>query len=222
MSSQKCPACRQRKPKRSCPALGQLICTVCCATKRLVEIKCPQDCVYLSSARSHPPAAVQRRQERDLSFLFPLISDLSETQHRLVLLFQSVVVKHAGGAIPPLQDIDVADAVAAVAATLETAGKGIIYEHQAVSVPAQRLTAELRQVVSEIIAQDNSHQGRIERESAIALRRIEQGARSAQRALPGDESPVYLRLLNRLMATVAAEGSTPEGPGSSPGLIIQP
>ena len=32
-----------------------------------------------SSARSHPSAVVQRRQERDLRFLLPLVSDLSET-----------------------------------------------------------------------------------------------------------------------------------------------
>ena len=33
-----CPVCGQRKARRECPALGQTICTVCCATKRLVEI----------------------------------------------------------------------------------------------------------------------------------------------------------------------------------------
>jgi len=28
MDQQKCPACRERRPKRSCPALGALICFV--------------------------------------------------------------------------------------------------------------------------------------------------------------------------------------------------
>jgi hypothetical protein len=224
MTSQKCPACRERKPKRSCPALGQTICTVCCATKRLVEIKCPADCVYLSSARSHPPAVVQRRQEKDLNFLLPLISDLSDAQYRLVLLFQSVTLKHADGAIPPLQDADVADAAAALAATLETARKGIIYEHQAASVPAQRLAAELQRVLGELMSQNSSQQSRIERESALALRRLEQGARSAARALPDDEAPVYLRLLARMMATTEGAGAGGAGGADSgeAGLIIQP
>ena len=42
MGQQKCPSCRERSPKRSCPALGAMICTVCCATKRQVEIQCPR------------------------------------------------------------------------------------------------------------------------------------------------------------------------------------
>ena len=81
------------------PRSARQICTVCCATKRQVEIKCPADCVYLTSARAHPPAVVQRRQERDLGFLLPLVSDLTETQYRLVVLFQSVTVKHAEQAV---------------------------------------------------------------------------------------------------------------------------
>ena len=36
-----CSLCGQRRAKRACPALGQQIWPVCCATKRLVEIRCP-------------------------------------------------------------------------------------------------------------------------------------------------------------------------------------
>jgi hypothetical protein len=226
MSNQKCPLCTDRRSKRSCPALGRTICTVCCATKRQVEINCPPDCIYLSSARSHPPAVVQRRQERDLSFLLPLISDLTDSQYRLVLLFQSVAVKHAQSAMPSVEDVDIAEAASAVAATLEPARKGIIYEHQAVSAPAQRLTTELRGVVAELIAQNPSQQARIERESAVALRRLEQGARTALAALPGDETPVYLKLLNRMMsgAPAGADQSSDQETRTAPrgGLIIQP
>ncbi len=227
MAIQKCPVCRDRKPKRSCPALGQTICTVCCATKRLAEINCPPDCVYLSSAKAHPPAVVQRRQERDLGFLLPLISSLTEAQSRLVVLLQSAIVRHAEGASPPLYDVDVADAAAAVAATLETARKGIIYEHQAVSLPAQGLTTELRQVLEALVTQNPTLVARLERDAAIALRQIEQGARTAEHALAGDEAPVYLKLLERVFAGQPGEiGTTPgdaaaaTAPGS--GLIIQP
>lgn len=226
MQNQNCPSCGERKPKRSCPALGKTICTVCCATKRLVEIKCVEDCAYLSSARSHPPAIVQRRQERDLAFLLPTISDLTEPQYRLVLLFQSVAVKHARGAIPALQDVDVAEAAATLAATLETAGKGIIYEHQAVSVPARRLSDEFGRVLGELITQNAARQARIEREAAIALRRIEQGARSAGKILAGDEPPVYLHALTRMLTeNPAASGATSGGGNDqvpSGSLIIQP
>lgn len=223
MSNQKCPVCRGRKPKRSCPARGQTICTVCCATKRLVEIHCPQDCVYLSSAKAHPAAAVQRRQDRDLGFLLPLVANLTETQYRLVVLFQSVIVRHAASAMPPLYDADVAEAAAATAATLETSRKGIIYEHQAVSAPAQRLTGDLRQVVGDIITQNTTQQSRIERDAAAALRQIEEGARRAEKALAGDDAPAYLKLLGRIFAE--ADQPAPGAPGGQPGggnLIVQP
>src|ERR687884_1465190 len=76
-----CPSCGQRKGKRACPALGRPICTVCCGTKRQVEIDCPPTCAYLSAARAHPAAAVMRRREMDLRFVVPLLSDLSDPQY---------------------------------------------------------------------------------------------------------------------------------------------
>jgi hypothetical protein len=217
MSYQKCPVCRDRRPKRSCPALQQTICTVCCATKRLVEINCPADCVYLSAAKAHPPAVVQRRQERDLGFLLPLVSDLTETQYRLAVLLQSITVKHAGQAAPPLLDVDVAEGAAAAASTLETARKGIIYEHQAVSVPAQRLTDEYGRIVAELIKQNASQQARVERDAAVALRKIEAGARAAEKALAGDEAPVYLKVLGRVFAATPLNSEPPRS-----GLITTP
>jgi len=42
-----CPSCRKKKGKRTCPALGGLICPKCCGSKRIVEIHCPPDCRYL-------------------------------------------------------------------------------------------------------------------------------------------------------------------------------
>lgn len=223
MERQKCPVCRERKPKRSCPAVGALICTVCCATKRLVEIQCPTDCVYLASARTHPPAIVQRRQERDVSFIVPLVADLTETQYRLLLMFQSATVKHAASAVPGVRDEDVAAAADAAAATLETARKGIIYEHQAVSVPAQRLTVEFSRIIADLSAQAGAHQARLERDAATALRRLEQGARTAAKALDGDEPPIFLNVLNRLLTDPSSSrdaGPAPSPPGG--GLIITP
>jgi hypothetical protein len=198
-----------------------MICTVCCATKRQLEIACPADCVYLSSAKAHPPAVVQRRQERDVSFVLPFVSDLTETQYRLLVFFQSLALKHASGAIPPVMDVDIADAAAAVAATLETAGKGIIYEHQAVSVPAQRLSSELGRGLAEITAQAGSQRGKLERDAALVLRRIERAARTADTALTGDEPPIYLRLLNRMLQPT---GPTAEEESAAPssGLIVTP
>ena len=216
-----CPLCGVRKARRDCPALGRMICAVCCGTKRLVEIPCPDSCPYLASAREHPAAVVQRRQERDLRFFLPLVSDLTEAQARLVLVFQAVMLRHAAGAVPALLDQDVADAAEAVAATLETARKGVIYEHRAASIPAQRLSAELRAALASL-APEPSHVARVERDGAVALRRIEQAARTAATALAGDEPPVFINLARRLVpepgAATPGQGGSPQGGGSS--LII--
>src|SRR4051812_4524381 len=84
-----CPLCQRRKARRDCPALGRAICSVCCGTKRLAEINCPDTCVHLSAARANPPAVVRRQNEADLTLLLPSIEKLTERQHQLFFLFQS-------------------------------------------------------------------------------------------------------------------------------------
>ena len=75
-----CPLCRTRKARRACPALGHDICTVCCATKRVTEIACPTNCVYLETAQRHPAAATKRQHERDLTVLITTLGQVSEGQ----------------------------------------------------------------------------------------------------------------------------------------------
>jgi hypothetical protein len=138
-----CPLCRQRKARRECPALKQTICAVCCGSKRLVEISCPSDCVYLTSSRDHPAAVVKRQQERDVAMLLPTIRHLTERQYQLFFLFQSTIARHTPEGLTRLLDADVAEAAGAVAATLETASRGVIYEHSAQTLPGQKLAADL-------------------------------------------------------------------------------
>ena len=169
-----CPVCNHRKAKRSCPALGKQICAVCCGTKRLVEIDCPSDCGYLSTARIHPPAVIQRQQEIDRAMLLPLLQGLSERQARLFLMLAAVTSRHQPDVLQKLVDEDIAQAAGALASTLETAAKGIVYEHQPASLVASRLMAELKGVVDEVVKNAGSA---LERDAAIALRRIEHAAK---------------------------------------------
>lgn len=43
----RCMVCSARKGKRTCPALGGSICSVCCGSKRQNEISCPAECHHL-------------------------------------------------------------------------------------------------------------------------------------------------------------------------------
>lgn len=201
-----CALCGRRKARRACPAIGREICTICCATKRIVEIACPSDCIHLMSAREHPPAVVQRQRTRDVAFIVTTWHGLTEQQSRLALVLQRVVHAHRAGAVPRLLDRDVEEAAATFARTLETASRGVIYDHQTSSLPAQRLVQEFKTAVAGL---ERETRRSIGRDAAAALRSLERGAAGAARALDGSET-AFLDLIARAMTHHAADaGSTP-------------
>jgi hypothetical protein len=175
-----CVSCGLRKGKRACPALRGLICPTCCGTKRLKEIACPADCQYLASAQAHPAAVVLRQRERDLPLLASLLEGLNATQGDLLALLQAQVRAARAAAIPPLRDEDVREAAGALASTLETAARGIVYEHQPASIPALRLMRAWQESLAEI-----ERRGQTLRPALVAqvLRRTEQVARDAAKTL---------------------------------------
>jgi hypothetical protein len=214
-----CPVCGRRKGRRACPALGQTICTVCCATKRLVEIACPDDCPHLAATREHPAAQVKRQQERDVAVLFPSIRHLSERQQQLFFLFHTAIARHTPEGFSRLLDEDVAQAAGAVASTLETAARGVIYEHTPPSMPAQRLATELTALLAEI----RTHGGTVhDGEAAIVLRAVEQGARAFVAAGGGETA--YVALMARLLQIrrAAAQQAGPEEPAKGHSALILP
>ena len=188
-----CASCGRRKGRRECPALRGSICTICCGTKRLVEIACPDTCPHLATAREHPAAVVKKQQERDVAVLLPTISHLTERQHQLFFLIHSVIARHKPEALRRLLDEDVAQAASAVAATLETAGRGVLYEHTPASFPAQRLAKEITAMLAEVRAQGTKiYDGEV----AIALRAVERGAREGPKQ--GSDT-AYMSLVGRLL-----------------------
>ena len=224
MSIRTCPLCERRRARRACPALGHQICAVCCGTKRITEITCPPDCGYLASAKTHPPAALQRQQERDAQFVLPVIRGLSERQYQLFFLVQGTLYQLAQTGELPVDDQIVRDTVQALAATYETASKGIIYEHQAASLHAERLSRELKPLLEGEEGQRPVASGH---DLIEVLRRIERLADKAHAALEG-ANRAYLDLVGRLVQPAAGADSarttekgaedTATEPGSS--LII--
>ena len=220
MREMACPLCQTRKEKRACPALGRTICAVCCGTKRLVEINCPADCPHLIASREHPAAAVRRQQEVDVAALLPSMAGLTERQHQLFFLFQSVIARSRPDGLARLTDEDVAEAASACAATIETAAKGVLYQHTPATLPAQKLAGELHA----LLAQVREHGATVyDREAAIALRAIENGARGLTRP---DDPTAYLTLMGRLLQVnkaVEARERAEGAPGAArTGSIIIP
>lgn len=214
-----CSLCGTRKARRSCPAVRRMICPTCCGTKRLKEIACPADCPYLGNAEAHPPAVVQRQRKRDLPMLVQMIEGLTAPQGEALSLLQARIRMHRTTAIPPLHDSDVAEAMKALAATLETAARGILYEHQAASIPAMRLQQDLRAILAELAEHE---QGRALGPAVLApvLRRIETMVERAGRhfapappaasGTSGAET-VFLDFLERIGRPLEPHADGPDG-----------
>jgi hypothetical protein len=180
---------------------------VCCGTKRLVEIQCPSDCPYLATARVHPAAVTVRQQQRDVASLAHAIRDLSERQSELFFLINSFLQQHKPPELQALVDLDVVDAVAALARTFETAARGVIYDHRPAALPADRLATALKPV----IAQAGKHGGTpFDRDAAVVLRRIEEAAREIMTADAANRR-AYIDLLGRVLK----EGQDPEASGGN-------
>jgi hypothetical protein len=207
-----CKLCNKRPVKRACPALREEICAVCCATKRLVEIRCAEDCRYLESAQRHPAAVVKKQIDADVTVLMATIGRLSEQQLQLFFLLQSMVLSYKPEGLARLVDADVALACSALAKSLETASNGVIFEESTGSVVAEGLRRALRQVIDEITKGGGS---RVEREVAMVLRGMERGARHEGKLIPEGES-TYLALVGRVFQQSPARPGGPGAPASAP------
>ena len=106
----------------------------------------------------------------------------------------------------------------ALASTLETAARGILYEHQAASVPAMRLQQDLRAVLAEL----GEHERALGPAAmAPVLRRIDDGRRAGRHFTPASET-LFLDFLERVGRPLA-EADSPAGelePASSPRIIL--
>ena len=181
---------------------------------RLVEIACPQDCRYLDSAQRHPAAVVKRQIDADVGVLMATVGRLSEQQLQLFFLLQSMVFSYKPEGLARVIDGDVALAVGALAKSLETASKGVIFEETTGSVVAEGLRRALKPVIDEVTKGGGT---RAEREVAIVLRGMERGARHEGNIIPpGDTS--YLDLVGRVFQQQAPQqAAEPAKP-----LIIRP
>jgi hypothetical protein len=213
-----CPLCGTRRARRGCPALGHQICAVCCGTKRLVQIACPSDCAWLASAREHPPAVIVRQQQRDVGVLLQVIRDFNERQSQLFLLIATFLVRYEAPELQPVIDDDVAEAMAALAATFETSARGVLYEHRPASLPAERLVAGLKPLLAEA---GRGAGTAFERDAAAVLRRVEDAVREV-RASDQENRRAFLDVLARIIRKGDEEAASPSAEPNPPSRLIVP
>ena len=162
---------------------------------------------------------VQRRQERDARFLLPIVGALEPRQYELFFFVQQLLHGIVRAGRLPLDDRTVRESAEALARTYETASRGIIYEHQASSPPAERLSQEIRPLLDDSPAAGGPKAD--ERDLAEVLRCIERAAAGAEAALGGGGS-AYLELAGRVAKPAAGVPATGRGEeaGDEPRIIV--
>jgi hypothetical protein len=189
---------------------------VCCGTKRLVEIRCPQDCSWLSSAREHPPAVAVRQQQRDMGLIMQFMRDFSRGQSQLFLLVTTFLVRYEAPELQRLVDDDIVEAMAALASTFETASRGVIYEHRPASLAAGHLMSALKPVLAEAGRGGGTP---FERDAVVVLRRVVESV-TGDRAIETGNPRAFLDLLARV---IHADGEDPAAtPAADPPRLIVP
>jgi hypothetical protein len=139
-------------------------------------------------SQAHPPATIRRQQERDAGFVGYMLEGLSRRESELFWVLVTFLAGVTTDPLARLVDEDLADAAGCLAATYETAGRGLIYEHRPQSLASQRLVTDLKGFMATLVREaDASVVRTVEREAAVVLRRVEKGAREAGRMI--DEGP---------------------------------
>jgi hypothetical protein len=140
-----CVICRKRKGKRLCPAKNALICPQCCGEKRIVEIDCPADCVYLSEGQRYQ---VQQKYAR-------LFRNWDEFQKREVVrlsrdfgdIFRAIESYFAQNRRSLGSDQNLLEALGVIEKSLQTESKGIIYRPAASSLAAETAAKEIEKIL---------------------------------------------------------------------------
>ena len=169
-----------------------------------MEITCPRECRYLRTSRTHPASIVRKQHDRDLAFAAGVLRTLSRPQEELCWELLGVVARFAGDPLLRLEDADVIDAVSALASTVETSAKGVIYEHRPNSLVAQRLVSDVRAWLEEAAKAG----ARIpDSDLAVVLRRLSEGFKEARQAPSSAADPTFcLAALGRLHKAIVDSG----------------
>ena len=175
--------------------------------------------MYLAAAREHPAAATLRQQQQDYTVFVKAFADFNRRQAQLFLAINTVIARYEPPELQAVVDDDVIEASAALAATYETASRGVIYEHRASTLSAERLGVAIRAMLTEVAGAGGSA---FERDVAVVLRRIEQTARTA-RGSSGGRSRDYFKLLDRVLSSRdEAPGAEPSNPDKGAPRLILP
>lgn len=148
-----CPICQKRKANRFCPAKGQSICAVCCATEREVTIDCPSDCPHLIASRQYE----SERREIDWSevpFEDVKVSPSTFRGHEGLLDALAFGILDFAARQRLLVDSDAVAALQSLAESYQTLAKGIYYEKPIDDRVRHELYTHLKEAIAKYRKED--------------------------------------------------------------------
>jgi len=147
--SSACPICGKRRAERFCPARGESICAVCCATERERTIDCPPDCPHLLAAHRWEEDHRKPAAEPEIAFQDVNVPpDLIHEQRALVSGISLAILDRAAEE-PGLVDADLFAAISALAETYRTLGAGLYYENPPTAAAPHALYAAIAKYLQE-------------------------------------------------------------------------
>jgi hypothetical protein len=211
-----CPLCKARKGRRVCPAVQASICAACCGAKRIVEVNCPDGCVYLRGGSGGAWDGRVTEEKRDARRLYSIVGGLSETQRdlafALMLKMTSLHEQH-----PDVDDRLLSAAMRTLRRTQETHERGIIYAHRADDIRVQALVDALSEVLK-LEGNEDAACSLTNRDRLNVVRAIERGLTQASTEEP--DPLAFLNSVQRVMARLQRKAHA--GRASEESRIIRP
>ncbi len=154
-----------------------------------------------------------------MAVVVPLVQGLDEAAYAVLMACLQAAMAHRAAADPRPLDEDLQQAAAALAATAETASRGVLYEHQ----PASHGAARLARAMSEPLAEAaKGGMPKLERATAAALRRVEEVVKGFRRGSP-ESSEAFFALLERVLEPRMTDAATGQPLDKGPeSLLVLP
>jgi hypothetical protein len=150
----------------------------------------------------------------------PLMLDFTERQAELFFLIANFVLTYEPPEFYAIVDEDVEEGLGALASTFETASKGVIYDHRAASLAAERLANTLKPALAKL---GHGAGSAFERDASSVLRRMATLAGEVRASEPGNRRG-FVDMLRRIVTAFPlsddARRNEPEAEEPPPSLIV--
>jgi len=140
----RCPLCSERPAKRFCPAKETRICSICCGSRREVDIDCPGSCYHLRAGRVYE--SDRRNPDPQLESAVQKFDKTFTHRHTPVLNAVSLAICEERAASHWLLDTDVIEVLKDLTRTMTTLSSGIYYESLPESIVQVSLFHRLKQL----------------------------------------------------------------------------